>query len=861
MPAPPKSAVFHQPPDPGQAATLDDIVEQLRLLKVWAGNPSYEVIKDRINAAWSKTGRPAVELTRKTTVVDCFRPGRRRLNTDLVVAIVEALHPDVGYVSQWRQALRIIGGEATAASQVRVHDQLPHDLADFTGRTGELDRLRAALRRRIPTGMVGVIEGMAGIGKTRLAVRAARLLAAERPFDHVLFVNLRGFHPDPAQPPVDPDAVLDGFLRLLGVPAHQIPHALPNRAAAYRRRVAGTRALVVLDDAADADQVRPLLAEVPDCVTLITSRRRLAPLPPGVRLRLDVFTPDEAVAYLADAVPGTPVGTDPQATARIARLCGHLPLALGLVAAHIRSRPGWTLTDHADRLAERHRNRRLDTGVELALDLSYRRLPNGHRRTLRLIALHPGQDLDPYAAAALADVSLPAARAHLNELHRDHVVQSAAPGRYALHDVLRAYALNQAGDEDPPPVRRTALTRLFDYYLSTAAAAMDVLHPAEAHRRPRISAPTTPMPALPDAATARAWLDAERDTLVAVAVHTTAQGWPHHATRLSATLFRYLNGGYYSEALIVHGRARDAARDLGDVAGQATALTNLGAACVQTGRFEQATDHLEQALKLHRQIDDDTGQARVLTNLGVIEARLGRYRQAARRHEAALAGYRRAGDLTGEARALGNLGFAEARLGDHLNAAERYAQARDLCRRTGDRTGEASMLGNLGDVELQLERYDAAREHIEQARSVYQERGDRDGEAWTLTSLGVLETLLGRPGPATDHHRRALEVFRRAGARDGETYALNGLGEAAEAYDSLAHHGAALDIAAEIGAADQQARAHAGLGRAWHRLGDADQARRHYGAALALYGQLGMPQAEDIRTQLETIAAEGTASS
>ncbi|GAA3755222.1 tetratricopeptide repeat protein [Plantactinospora mayteni] len=860
MPAPPKSAAFHQPPDPGQAATLDDVVERLRLLKVWAGDPSYEIIKDRINATWSEAGRPAVELARKTTVVDCFRPGRRRLNTDLVVAIVDALHPDVGYVSQWRQALRIIGGETSAASQVRVHHQLPHDLAGFTGRTGELDRLRAGLRRRVSTGMVGAIEGMAGIGKTRLAVRAARLLAEEQPFDHLLFVNLRGFHPDPTQPPVDPAAALDGFLRVLGVPAQQIPHALPARAAAYRQRIAGTRTLVVLDDAADADQVRPLLAQVPGCVTLITSRRRLVPLPSAVRLPLDVFTPDEAIAYLADAVPGTPVGVDPRAMARIARLCGHLPLALGLVAGHIRGRPGWTLTDHADRLTERHQDRRLDTGVELALDLSYRRLPDSHRRTLRLIALHPGQDLDWYAVAALADVTLPTARAQLDELHRDHVVQSAAQGRYGLHDVLRAYALNQAGDEDPPSVRRAALTRLFDYYLSTAAAAMDVLHPAEAHRRPRVPAPTTPVPALLDADLARAWLDAERDTLVAVAVHTAAQGWPQHSTRLSATLYRYLNGGYHTEALIVHGCGHDAARGLRDLAGQASALINLGAACVQVGRFEEAADNLEQALDLYQQGDDDTGHARALTNLGVLEARLGRYRQATQRHEAALAGYRRAGDLTGEARALGNLGFAEARLGEHLNAAERYAQARDLCRQTGDRTAEASMLGNLGDVELQLERYDAAREHIGQARSLYQERGDRDGEAWTLTSLGVLETRLGNPAPATDHHRQALEVFRRASARDGETYALNGLGEAADPADSLAHHGAALDIATEIGAPDQQARAHAGLGRAWQNLGDVGRARHHYRTALALYGQLGMPQTGKIRVQLDTIAAEAAAS-
>ncbi len=272
----PSTRAFSAPPDPGRAATVDDLAGCLRALKVWAGGVSYETITARVNAAWSAAGRPPGELARRTTVADCFRPGRRPLNPDLVAAMVAALHPDTGYATQWQQALRVIGGAAAAAAQVRVQDTLPPPLAEFTGRTAVLDRLRAAAREGAGT---FAVVGMAGVGKTLLAVQAGHLLARDRPFDRVLFVNLRGFHPDPAQPPADPAAVLDGFLRVLGVPGHRVPHDLAGRGAALRDRLAGLRSLVVLDNAADAAQALPLVPAADGCVTLVTSRRALPGLP------------------------------------------------------------------------------------------------------------------------------------------------------------------------------------------------------------------------------------------------------------------------------------------------------------------------------------------------------------------------------------------------------------------------------------------------------------------------------------------------------------------------------------------------------------------------------------------------------
>jgi tetratricopeptide (TPR) repeat protein len=864
MPSQQPADTFVVLPDPGRAGTLDELVERLRLLKVWAGDPSYESIKDRVNAAWAAAGRPAGDLVGRTTVLDCFRLGRRRLNPDLVIAVVRVLHPDAGYVTQWRQVLQVIGGQSEAASQVRVQDQLPTDLAGFTGRSAELDRLRRALYDDTVHGgavVISAIAGMAGVGKTQLAIHAGHLLARERLVDRVLFVNLRGFHPDPAQPPADPAAVLDGFLRLLGVPGQQIPHDLPARTAAYRDRLTGTRTLVILDNAADADQVRPLLPDTPGCPVLITSRRDLTALQPAAHVAVDVFTPAEAETFLTRAVPGVPVGQDPDAAARIAHRCGYLPLALGLVAGRVRGTPGWTLSDHADRLDERHQHGRLDTGVELALDLSYQHLPTDQRRLLRLAALHPGQDLDPHAAAALTDTDLPTAESRLRHLCRDHLLQQAAVGRYNFHDLVRAYASGRANDEDPPPRRRAALTRLFDYYLATAAVAMDNLHPAEADQRPRIPPPVSPTPALSDPETARAWLDTERPTLVAIAAHTATHGWSTHTIRLSTTLFRYLDGGHHADALAVHGHALAAAHDSGDQTGQAHALTDLGATHLRLGRFGLATEQFQQALRLFRQLSDPAGKARTLSGLGVAEERLGHYQPATDHLHHAIDLFRQTGDRTGEARAWDNLGIVEGRLGHYGAAAEHHRQALTLFRHAGDRAGEARALHSLGWDAVRFGRYGPAADHLHQALTLYRQLGDRSGEAWTLESLGVLHTRLGQPAEAIATCQQALAVFREVGERDGEACALNGVGEAAHAAgqptDALAQHAAAHTIATDIGDPEQQARANTGLGHAHRALGDVERARQHYQHALTLYTNLGIPDADQIRAHLTTIETTG----
>jgi tetratricopeptide (TPR) repeat protein len=905
LPEPVDQAVdrFAVPPDAGQADTLDDLVERLRLLKVWAGDPSYEVITGRINTAWVAAGRPPAESARKNTVADCFKTGRRRLNTDLVIAIVEALHPDAGYVAQWRQALRIIGGESQAASQVRVQDTLPPDPAEFTGRTPELDQLRLALHHARNNGgavVISAIEGMAGVGKTQLAVHAGHLLTRETPLDRVLFVNLRGF--DPAQPPADPAAVLDGFLRLLGVPGQQIPHDLTARIAAYRNRLAGTHTLVVLDNAADAGQVRPLLAAAPGCLTLVTSRRNLTDLQPAIRLTVDVFTPDEAIAFLSRAVPEVAVGADPHAAARIAARCGHLPLALGLVAGHIRITPGWTLTDHADRLDERHHHRQLDTGVQLALHLSYQHLATDRQRLLRLLSLHPGQDFDAYAAAALTDIDVPAIHDHLRNLCGDHLLQQTTPGRYSFHDLVRAYAADRAVDQDRPPQRHAALTSLLDFYLATAATAMDVVYPHGRPHRPAIPPAGTTTPDLADGNSADHWLDNELTNLLAAAQHATQHGWHEQSWQLSATLDQHLcTRGLYRDAQTLHQHALHLARQFGNPPAEMNALNRLGNVHWVLGRYEQADDHYRRAVEIAQDIGDRTGELLALTGLGDVHRALS--------HERAGDYYRQAlqiahdiGDRVGERDAVTGLGFIHRMLGRYEQAAGYFRRALQIAQDIGDRGGELDALGGLGHVHRMLGHHEEVSDLFGRALQVAQDIGDRSGEMWALAGLGSVQRMMGRYEQAGDHYRRALQIAQASGDRNGELNALNGLGhlhlaqsrhsEAANWYQqvldlarnvgsrnwqyealqglgrvhhatghpdlALTHHQEALQHATDLAQPADQARAHDGLAHAHHTLNQHDQARQHWQHALNILTSLGTDHTEEPEASVPGIRARLT---
>ncbi|HYZ08826.1 MAG TPA: tetratricopeptide repeat protein [Pseudonocardiaceae bacterium] len=736
----------------------------------------------------------------------------------------------------------------------------------FTGRAAELaelDRLLATVGETPTAVVISAVSGTAGVGKSALALRWAHQVRAAFP-DGQLYVNLRGFDPD--QPLSATDA-LAGFLRALGVAGEVIPLEVEERAAAYRSLLDGRRMLVVLDNASSVEQVRPLLPGAPTCVVVVTSRDSL----PGLvarhgahRLDLDLLPHEDAVALLAALIGGR-VEAEPEAAAMLAELCARLPLALRVAAELAATRPTTSLAQLVSELGdEQWRLELLDAGgdahtaVRGVFSWSYQLLPSSAARVFRLLGMHPGPDFDPWAVAALTNTGRDQAQQIVDMLARAHLIQAPRPGRYSMHDLLRAYATHLATVEDSKTNREAALTRLFDHYLATAATAMDTLIPAERHRRPHVRPPATPTPPMPDPATARAWLDAERVNLVAVTAYTATRGWPGHTVQLSTTLYRYLLvSGHFSDGLTIHTYALHAARHTGKPAGEADALNNLGRIYRQQGHYRQAADHLQQALTLAREISDRVGEVRALSTLGTVYHRQGHYQQVTDHLQQALTLARELGDRVGEAYSLLDLGTVYRDQGHYRQAADHLQQALTLARELGDRVGEAYALLALGTVYRRQGHYQQATGHLQQALTLARELGDRVGEAYALLDLGTVYRRQGHYQQATDHHEQAQGLFREVDHPHGEAYALNRVAETLlsirQPDQARAYHAAALTLASQIGARYEQARAHNGLALTHQADGDLDQARHHWRKALAAYTNLGVPDVEDVRTYLTAL--------
>jgi DNA-binding SARP family transcriptional activator/Tfp pilus assembly protein PilF len=846
----------------------------------------------------------------QATALHLYEELRRRLDDQLGV------HPGAelseAHLRVLRQQVPGSGRPARQAVPAQVVPrQLPAATRHFAGRTEELKAL-GGLLDRTPASEVGgavvisAIGGTAGVGKTALAIHFAHQVAERFP-DGQLYANLRGF--DPTGIPTTPAEAIRGLLAALQVAPEQIPASLDAQAGLYRSLLASRRMLVVLDNARDEQQVRPLLPASPTCLVLVTSRNQLTGLVTSegaYPLTLELLSPADSRELLARCLGGERVATEPAAVDELVGLCARLPLALSIAAARAATQPTLPLAALAAELRHAHAPLdALDTGevnssMRAVLSWSYQQLAAPAARLFRLLGLHPGPDVTPLAAASLAAIAPERANLLLRELAHAHLLAEHTPGRFAFHDLLRAYAGEQARSCDSEAERHAALTHLFDHYLASAAAAMDTLVPAEQQRRPRIPAPATPLPPVGAAAAARAWLDAERAILVAVAAYTAGHGWPEHTTRLAATLFRYLDrGGHHADALTVHTHALHAARQTGDRGAQANTLISLGQVFWLQGRYRQATHHLQQALALYGELGDQLGQARTLANLGLVEWHQGRYQQAAQHRRHALAIYRGLGDQLGQGRTLNNLGMGELRQGRYQQAAGHHQQALRLFREIGDRDGEACALDNLGVVDLRRGRYQQAAGHHRQALLLFREIGYRDGEAEALDHLGLVDQQLGHHRQAAGHHRQALTIYREIGYRDGEANvldhlglveqhlghhqqaidrhqqalaifrqlgdrsgaaeALNGVGEALVAAgrpeQARAQHRDALALASRIGDRYQRARAHDGLAHAHHASGDPRQARHHWQHALTLYTELGVPDAGQVRARLAGLAA------
>ena len=766
--------------------------------------------------------------------------------------------------------LRILSGkpafslpEPVSVAVGAVPRQLPAAVAWFTGRDDEQAKLTGLLSlasgARTQAPVISVIGGTPGVGKTALAVHWAHEVAGNFP-DGQLFVNLRGYDPD--RPMLAADA-LAGFLRALGVPGQDIPPDVDERAALYRSLLAGRRMLVVLDNARSAEQVRPLLPSSATCAVVVTSRDVLAGLVArdgAIRLDLDLLPLDDAVSLMRVLI-GQRVDAVPAAARALAERCSRLPLALRVAAEWAAARPGVPLAALAEELAGQRRLDLLEaggdprTGVRAVFSWSYRQLDPVAARGFRLVSSHPGPDLDLYAAAAVAGVTLEEARHAVELLVRAHMIQPAGPDRYALHDLLRGYARELSAAEDAADERRSAPTRLFGHYLHAAATAMDTLYPGERHRRPCISAPAGAIPPLAEPAAARTWLDAERANLVAVAAYAAGHGWPADAIRLASTVFRYLEiESHYPDGVTIAAHARRAAQDIGDLAAEARALSDLAVIDLRQSRFQQAETNLRQALGLYRQTSDPTGQARVLGNLGIVSYQQGRYQEASDRNEQALTQYRQAGDRFGEARTLNNLGQLDLRMGRFDRASDRLRQAGVLGTRTSNWAVTSQSLINLALVDLRQGRYEQAGDRMREEQAI---NGDTSNLALTargLVCLALIDLRKARHEQAASRLAQALELSRESGDRCGEAEALHGLGQVllatGQADGAITRYRAALDLASAIGDKYEQARALSGLADGHHAAGEPVRAQQEWRQALALFSVLGTPEADDIRAVL-----------
>jgi DNA-binding SARP family transcriptional activator len=795
-------------------------------------------------------------------------------------------------------------GQPPATGVGGVLHQLPADTRVFTGRQAELTRLLdlgGADGAPDPgTVVISAVDGMAGIGKTALAVRAAHRLAA-RFGDGQLFIDLHGY--TQGYPPRTAAQALETLLRALGIPARQIPGDAEERAALYRDRLAGTRTLIVLDNAADEAQVRPLIPGGAGCLVLVTSRRKLKALDDAHAVALDVLAEPEAIElFCTVAGPGRVAPGDP-AVAEITGLCGHLPLAVRIAAALLRNRPAWSPEHLAGRL--RAASARLDVlfdgdrGVAALFGLSSQALHDDQRRLYCYLGLVPGPETDGYAAAALLDTDPASAERLLQGLVDDNLLLETTAGRYRMHDLIRAHARALAAS-GPAQEHEAAFDRLLDYYQHTAGRADARLGqypwpwpwpagPAPVHA-----------PALSDADAARVWLRAERANLTACLEYAIQGGRDLRTVALAAGLASLLRtDGPWSQALAPHAAAAAAAVRLGDRSGQARALTELGNLRRLTGDYPGADRSLQAALKLYREAGDKTGQARALTGLGIARRVSGDRRGADRSLRNALELYREAGDKPGQARALTELAEVQTLTGGFAGADRSLREALELYREAGDMPGQARALTELAEVQTLTGGFADATRNGEAALAICEDLGDRLGQGNVLTVLGKLRRLTGDYEGAAQHHKAALDVYTKLGGRRSQANArtllaevrrLTGdyrgakqdLEESIGTYRDLGNRGneawalnhyaaliadtgdltrattlynEALNLAREVHEPGDQATALQGLGEICLREGKLHDGASYLRQAREIYQRLGMPAAEHVTARLAEIRA------
>lgn len=737
----------------------------------------------------------------------------------------------------------------TTAKSAAVVNCLPRAVPDFTGRDEALEQLSRPTRTMAGTVTIQTISGIAGVGKTQLAVQAAHLLTDRYP-DAQLYLDLQGF--TPGRPPVDPTAALESLLREVEVPADRIPPALDQRAALWRAQVADRRILLVLDNAVDEAQIQPLLPGAAQCLVLVTSRHTMVELAGAELLVLDVLSEESSTALFRNLVR-LPIETaDDPALRQVVSICGGLPLAIRMAAGRLRRRPQLGIAGLAAELMDVQSEPKVLRSFELpygggpgirgAFAMSYAALAPEQQLLFRRLGLHPGPEISVAAAAALADIPFAAVEPRLEDLLGRCLVQEPVAGRFTLHDLLRAYAQERSVDDDTDESRLEAERRLLVLHLREAKAAAEALAQSSANESSRREA--------------RAWLELERGNLAALAQLARARSEAHAVGLAAASADHLLSLGYLDDAETLYRAAAAVAETLD--APSDLAAAHLGLAEVErfTGRYGDAGNDYRIAQGIYTRTEQGADQSRALYGLGELARVAGDYPTA---RECFLTGIElctMASARRLEADAWRGLGEVDQAVGDLTAARRSYQRSVDLSSADNYRLGQLFGLTGLGEAERALQLYDASRQHYETALEIAVEEGHRRGQLNALYGLGEVARLMAEHRVAQGFFTRVLDGARELDNRRGQAYSLIGLGQVAvaleESTNAVDHFTAAAEICSELGDRRGRATALTGLGDAC--TDDRDAALNAWQGAAIDYGALGLIEsAEKIRERIENL--------
>jgi DNA-binding SARP family transcriptional activator len=750
-----------------------DLIAELRQLVT--EYPLRERLHSLLMLALYRSGRRADALA-------AFQDVRHLLRDELGVdpaAPLQRLHqqilaadPELGSAPH---AGLLSNGSSSMSQRLPLPAQLPHSMPGFSGRTAEIDWLNGLLPGDDSgaggTVVITAIAGMAGVGKTALAIHWAHQIRDRFP-DGQLYVNLRGF--DPAGPAMEPAEAIRAFLDSFAVPPDRIPVDLDAQAALYRSLLAGRRVLIVLDNARDASQVRPLLPGTPSCLVVVTSRNQLLSLvaADGAHpLGVDLLSAEQSRRLLIRRLGETRVAAEPAAVNEIIDSCAGLPLALSIVSARASANSRRSLEELAEELRETRGGLDVLDGGDQRTDLravfywSYRALSTSAARMFRLLGLHAGPEIGAAAAASLAGIPPARARALLAELASAHLVTGRNRGRFTFHDLLRIYARELAETHDSAEERGAAVGRVLDNYLCSACRADRLLRP---NRGDAIAAvPATPLTKpeeTGDHREALAWFTAEYQVLLAALRQAAELGFDVHVWQLAWALTSFFDRrGLWHDAAASQRAALEAACRLSDPHAQAISHGCLGLTSIHLSRYGDGRAHLLQALELYRQLGHDTGQAHAHRSLAWVLDRQGSYREALVHAQQAFELFRTARHRTGQARALNAVGWFRIQLGDHEKGLVHCQQALDLQTETADRVGQAESLDSMASAYHYLGRYREAVAHYEQALDLRSEFGNRHAVGNTLTRLGDTHLADGSPAAAAAAWQRALTILDELG--------------------------------------------------------------------------------------------------